>query len=48
VKKAASKSLFLNKKKNGFLRKREIFNFLRNEKTGTIIVPVSMILLNAI
>ena len=24
--------MFLNKKKNGFLRKREIFNFLRNEK----------------
>jgi hypothetical protein len=33
MKKAASKSLFLNKKKNGFLQKREIFNILRNEKT---------------
>jgi hypothetical protein len=33
LKKAASKSLFLNKKKNGFLQKREIFSFLRNEKT---------------
>jgi hypothetical protein len=32
VKKAASKSLFLNKKKNDFLRKREIFNILRNKK----------------
>ena len=32
MKKAVSKSLFLNKKKNGFLQKREFFNFLRNEK----------------
>jgi len=31
VKKAASKSLFLNKKKNGFLRKREFLIFLRNK-----------------
>ena len=33
LKKAASKSLFLNKKKVCFLQKREIFNFSRNEKT---------------